>query len=87
MTFGTIKKSQTYRVKESIKLLKKIRDLGINSDNTGLKEFRKHLNEYIKNNEGWTGKVKIIDTDENKPYYIHAILSTTRENIVKISKK
>lgn len=45
------------RVKESIELIQKMKEVGISENSVGFKETRQRLNDWIRNGEGFSGKI------------------------------
>ncbi len=45
------------KVKESVYLLKQIRDLGVKPDHPGYADLKKRLDEWIKDGYSWQGKI------------------------------
>jgi hypothetical protein len=45
------------RVKEAIELVQKMKDFGLSETSVGFKETKQRLNNWIRNGEGFTGKI------------------------------
>lgn len=77
-------KTLSERLTESVTLVKKLRNIGLNTQLDGMKELSLHLNEYVKNEKLWSGKIFIVEAN----LYIHVILTnkSTKNCSVRISK-
>ena len=45
------------KVKESITILNKLKEIGIADTEPGYKEIKDHMNTWIRNGEAWSGKI------------------------------
>jgi len=58
-------KPTTERVKESITLIKKLKELGLNEREPGYNAIRDHMNEWIKNGTPFKGLVEFTWLDRD----------------------
>jgi hypothetical protein len=60
-----VEKPTTERVKESITLIKKLKELGLDEREPGYNAIREHMNEWIKNGTPFKGLVefRFLDRD------------------------
>ena len=63
-------KSKTDRVIEVIRVIKKLRNLGLDDKFEGIKEFNKITREYIDDGESRQGKIKLIGTKRILEYIL-----------------
>jgi hypothetical protein len=54
-------RDQKERLIQCVELTKKLQNLGFNSQLSGMKEFSKVTNDFIKNNEEFHGKIKFVE--------------------------
>jgi hypothetical protein len=58
-------KPLTERVKESITLIKKLKELGLDEREPGYNTIRDHMNNWIKNSTAFDGKVEFLYLDRD----------------------
>jgi hypothetical protein len=56
--YGHPLKPQSERIKETVTVLKKLKDLGVRSNDYGYIQIKQHLDEWIQGGDKWSG---IID--------------------------
>lgn len=49
------------RIQESIELVQKMKEAGISENSVGFIETRQRLNDWIRKDEGWTGKINFAE--------------------------
>ena len=63
------------RLQQSVRLLMSMKDVGLNFENEGVKQFKILLNRYVRENLCFSGKIFI--KEEN--LYLHYILTNDKD--------
>jgi hypothetical protein len=79
-------KSTGERVKESITLIKKLKELGLNEREPGYNVIREHMNEWIKNSTPFKGLIEFTWLDRDAELTLPTEASKAATIILKIRK-
>jgi hypothetical protein len=79
-------KSTTERVKESITLIKKLKELGLDEREPGYNTIRDHMNEWIKNGTAFKDLVEFTWLDRDAEVTLPTEASKAATIILKIRK-
>lgn len=66
----TIIKSKVEKIREMKEIYYKLQQLGLNKNNEDIKKFQKIVNEYIRSDESYSGKIRINNTDRILEYIL-----------------
>ncbi len=69
------------RVKESVELVSKFKELGVADSDTGLTELRTQMNKWIRGGEAWTGRIEFPRYDR----YAEVVLPDREGRIASIA--
>lgn len=56
--YGHPLKPQSERIKETVMLLKKLKELGVLSNDFGYMEIKRHLDEWVQGGDKWSGVIE-----------------------------
>ena len=80
--YGHPLKPQNERIKETVAVLKKLKELGVLSNDSGYIEIKQRLDEWIQGGDKWTGIVQFSRFDQKAELEIPTKLG--RELMVKL---
>ena len=63
-------KSKVEKIREMKEIYYKLQQLGLNKNNEDIKKFQKIVNNYIKSNESFSGKIRIHNTSRILEYIL-----------------
>lgn len=63
-------KSKLDKITEMKSIYTKLRQFGLNKNNTDIKKFQAIVNQYIHTEESYSGKIKIKNTDRTLEYIL-----------------
>jgi hypothetical protein len=79
-------KTTTERVKESITLLKKLKELGLNEREPGYNAIREHMNAWIKDGTPFEGLVEFTWLDRDAQLCLPTEVSKAATIVLKMRK-
>lgn len=62
--YGHPLKPQSERIKESVTLLKKLKELGVRTNDYGYIQIKQHLDEWIQGGDKWSGTIEFSFYDQ-----------------------
>ena len=63
-------KSKVEKIREMKEIYYKLQQLGLNKNNEDIKKFQKIVNDYIRSDESYSGKIRINNTDRILEYIL-----------------
>lgn len=62
--YGNALKPQSERLKETVSLLKKLKELGVLTNDAGYIEIKQRLDEWVQGGEKWSGIIEFSRLDQ-----------------------